>query len=610
MTLPPGVAPGGGSPTRYETAPQSLPTSDVPPHIAAGATGRAMAPPPSAGPAAPLATFTRGAPRAASGKRKAATRDKPAARAGTPLPFATLGDEDDDEDDEEEAMQAPRGRGDPFSYLSPERQDDPPPTALAPLFDAPHVAGDDDGGTAMDADTAAPVVKKQRTSRRQNAAAEVGTTTTKKSAKSTRAGGAVADAAAALRTPAPPKGSSHAPSITPGTRVADSAAPPTRAKREAAADWSCARCTFLNSVTRGTCAMCNARRAKTPSDEVSPPLPAVDAAPVAAPVSAVFTSPAPGGQGEAAPDASALRGTAQRKRGQAAGAVAPTPVSPVAPRVEATAVKRARTANAQQQRGGGGAAADVGPAEAVAVHTADASGAHASWTAARKWVLTASGLDGPDKESLKKLAELAGCEYTKQWRDDVTHVVAAADKRQRAPRTVKLMFAVLRGKWVVSPAWVAACVAGNRPVEEAAYEIAGLIHNGSAIGPDGVPAVQRARVAKQAPPLFAGLRIHLSGEFGATGAGLLKPDLESLVTLGGGRALRHAPNPPDPGKAVDPTVRILCEGMPGAGAAHRGAQAAAVATGCEVLSSAWLLDCVAHGTLLPTRGYVIVKGAA
>jgi hypothetical protein len=123
-----------------------------------------------------------------------------------------------------------------------------------------------------------------------------------------------------------------------------------------------------------------------------------------------------------------------------------------------------------------------------------------------------------------------------------------------------------------------------------------------------MPAAQRARCLAGEPPLLAGLRIHLSGDFGLTGTALPKTALEQLVSLGGGRALRHAPNPPDPGKAADPSIRILCDSSQRATAAcMKGAEAAAVSTGCDVLTSSWLLDCVAHGKLLPTEPYVYVK---
>ena len=413
-------------------------------------------------------------------------------------------------------------------------------------------------------------------------------------------GGGAPDAA--LRTPAAPRSTAPVSSATPGTGAATpgalllTGAPSGRVKREAAADWACAKCTLLNPITRNNCLVCNAKKATAKAAVADAP--PAEAAPEAA---AALMSP---------PPPVAMRGVDTQLKRRLPGAAASTPL---VPSTEKPAAKRARKA---LREAGDGDAGDGGAPAPSAIAGGELSAQKGAaeggrsrevWAAKQAWVITSSGMEGADKEALKQLAAVAGCTYTKEWSSDVTHVVALVDAQRRAPRTVKLMCGVLTGTWVVSPSWVAACLAAGGPVEEADHEVDGMTVDGQPMGPAGMPAAQRARCQAGEPPLLSGLRIHLSGDFGLTGAGLPKAALEQLVCLGGGRALRHAPNPPDPGKVADPSIRILCDGTPRSGGAPlRGAEAAAVSTGCDVLSSTWLLDCVAHGQLLPTQPYVLV----
>jgi hypothetical protein len=191
----------------------------------------------------------------------------------------------------------------------------------------------------------------------------------------------------------------------------------------------------------------------------------------------------------------------------------------------------------------------------------------------------------------------------------VTHVVARLDASGRAPRTIKYMCALLTGQWVVSAAWADACLSASAPVPEGPHEACGDDKG----APRGTPAACRARAAappsRRAPPLLHELKIHLAGEFASPS----RADLETLILAGGGRVLKWAPSPPSPGKALDPGLRVICEGSSlaapgGAVGAPRGGRTSAVAaamcaTGAPALGHTWLLDSVASGALLPTEKY-------
>jgi hypothetical protein len=185
----------------------------------------------------------------------------------------------------------------------------------------------------------------------------------------------------------------------------------------------------------------------------------------------------------------------------------------------------------------------------------------------------------------------------------VTHVVAGLDESGRAKRTMKYMCALLTGQWIVSPAWARACLASRSAVPEAAHEARGDDRGGSS----NAAAVHRQRL-RSSGGVFAGLKVHLTGDFATPS----RAELEQLVTLGGGRTLRHAPSPPSPGKVLAPGLRVICEGPPAGGAAPaaapRGGRASAVeaamlATGAPALSHHWLLDSVTHAELRPTEPY-------
>ena len=133
------------------------------------------------------------------------------------------------------------------------------------------------------------------------------------------------------------------------------------------------------------------------------------------------------------------------------------------------------------------------------------------------WVLLESGLDAPGQASLQALAEASGARLLKSWSPDATHVICQLDAEGRARsgpchsalptalpadvcrssefwsgwsyadigwhgracshsdlccrRTKKLMLGVLHGKWVLSQAWLQACLDAGCPVPEEGFDV-------------------------------------------------------------------------------------------------------------------------------------------
>jgi hypothetical protein len=206
----------------------------------------------------------------------------------------------------------------------------------------------------------------------------------------------------------------------------------------------------------------------------------------------------------------------------------------------------------------------------------------AAWPGASALLLTPSGLDGEQRAALAAFCERSGCGYSKDWSAAVTHCVSGPPPA--AGGTLKLMAARCSQAWVVPPAWVEACLAAQALAPAARFQL-------------GPP-----RGAGQG--LLAGLRVHLTGEFGGPGGGLSAKDLGWLVELAGGRVVALAPLPPSPGEAPDEALRVLARPIAGGGR-NRAAEAAACAMRVPVISCAWLTESLAAARLADWCDHVL-----
>ncbi|CAK7349320.1 unnamed protein product [Dovyalis caffra] len=132
---------------------------------------------------------------------------------------------------------------------------------------------------------------------------------------------------------------------------------------------------------------------------------------------------------------------------------------------------------------------------------------------------------------LVKFGNLIGVRVTKFWRSNVTHVIAATDPDGACTRTLKVLMAILNGKWVLTIDWIKACMESMHPVDEEPYEIS-LDSHGSRDG----PKTGRLNSINNAPKLFNGLSFYFVGDFVAG----YKEGLQSLVIAGGGTILKSA----------------------------------------------------------------------
>ncbi|XP_006652508.1 BRCA1-associated RING domain protein 1-like [Oryza brachyantha] len=157
------------------------------------------------------------------------------------------------------------------------------------------------------------------------------------------------------------------------------------------------------------------------------------------------------------------------------------------------------------------------------------------WTASpfltSQWVICGSALSSQEKEILDQFEHQTGITVTNSWRSNVTHVIANTDERGACARTLKVLMAILAGKWVLNINWLKACMEAREPVPEEPYEINSDVHGSF----DG-PRMGRLRMMQNAPHLFAGLTFYFSGHFMPN----YKVHLEDLITAAGGSILDKA----------------------------------------------------------------------
>ncbi|XP_073063557.1 BRCA1-associated RING domain protein 1-like isoform X1 [Primulina eburnea] len=143
----------------------------------------------------------------------------------------------------------------------------------------------------------------------------------------------------------------------------------------------------------------------------------------------------------------------------------------------------------------------------------------------QEWVLCASALSSEEKHLMIKFASVCGAKVSKSWNPNVTHVIAATDEKGACSRTLKVLMAILNGRWVLNSDWVELCMEAKCPVGEEDFEVE-LDNHGVHDG----PRTGRLRALNDAPKLFDGLRFCFLGDF----VPAYKSDLLALVTDGGG----------------------------------------------------------------------------
>ncbi|VFQ86267.1 unnamed protein product [Cuscuta campestris] len=216
----------------------------------------------------------------------------------------------------------------------------------------------------------------------------------------------------------------------------------------------------------------------------------------------------------------------------------------------------------------------------------------------KEWVLCGSALSPEDKCTLVEFGKMCGATVSKLWTSNVTHVIAAVDSEGACARTLKVLMAILGGKWIISMDWVRACLEANCHVNEEPYEI-NLDNHGCCDGPKN----GRLRASTDAPKLFESLRFYPSGDF----VGPFLKDLLELVKVAGGTVVERKEDLID-AKGQNCLIVYNCDplrvSMPDAERSIvpkrlEEAEDLAKQSGSLVIKHTWILESIAACDLVP-----------
>ncbi|KAL2900258.1 BRCA1-associated RING domain protein 1 [Bienertia sinuspersici] len=218
-------------------------------------------------------------------------------------------------------------------------------------------------------------------------------------------------------------------------------------------------------------------------------------------------------------------------------------------------------------------------------------------TGAKNWVLCGSALSADEKYKLVKFANMCGATVTKAWKPNVTHVIAATDANGACSRTLKVLMAILNGRWILKTDWIEACMLSKSPIDEEPYEISLDNH-----GCSDAPKTGRLRALNNAPKLFNSLEFFFNGYFVAT----YKKDLENLILAAGGTILESKEQLQHSSKELcHPSTTIVVYNDDSTGEANEvllrqvDAEKLALESGSQVIAHTWVLDSIASGALQP-----------
>jgi len=156
-------------------------------------------------------------------------------------------------------------------------------------------------------------------------------------------------------------------------------------------------------------------------------------------------------------------------------------------------------------------------------------------------------------------------------------------------RTLKFAQGVLAGCWVVTSAWLEACVRAGQRVAEEPFEVRGIVTAPSTLA----PARSRAAAAAGQPLLLAGLTFRILEPL----VKLSHQDVCTLIRSAGGSVSSEALSVPAPPGAGTLALISLQTPQPWS------FKAAVEALNLTLVDQLWLLDSVSSYTRLPIEPY-------
>lgn len=212
-------------------------------------------------------------------------------------------------------------------------------------------------------------------------------------------------------------------------------------------------------------------------------------------------------------------------------------------------------------------------------------------------VLVCTGLSAAESAMVLKLARIMrgkGAEVLRSWRSDVTHVIVRCSSDSTTDRTLKYLYGVASGCWVLSIAWVSGCLQEGRLLPEGEFE---------ALDSTGVPGPYRGRLHRSR--LFRGAALFCLPPFND----VTNDQLQDLVRLCGGTLLSSPEQFQSPRRRPEDSsglqLIVMQAGEDGDGASRQRAQELGALHGRLVVAGDWLIECVAMYARIGLSPYVL-----
>jgi hypothetical protein len=188
-------------------------------------------------------------------------------------------------------------------------------------------------------------------------------------------------------------------------------------------------------------------------------------------------------------------------------------------------------------------------------------------------------------------ARRIGAEVSLTYTCAVTHIIVQLDEENCAQRTLKFLYGVASGKWIVGVDWVHQCIRENRLIDEEPFE---------ALDMDGEDGPRRARQTSQRIKLFADFEFCCQEPF----TDVSVDQLNQLLELCGAATVN---SPTELTKSRRHSMIIVQIDDDISSEVQR--KAASLFDRHQVLtvSREWVLDCLASYKLLSVRNQLIGK---
>ena len=166
--------------------------------------------------------------------------------------------------------------------------------------------------------------------------------------------------------------------------------------------------------------------------------------------------------------------------------------------------------------------------------TKNVGSSHTNSSSLERFHATLSGMHSPEQRSIRaQLADIGvKCSAgVHSWSSKFTHVIAPSVRRNQ-----KCLSALAAGAWLVSPAFVDACVQTGGLVAEEPYELVTASESSFGAIDAGVARHWRLRKEKTGAGAFEGIRCAVGGQWRGAPS---RQDIMAIVKAGGGTIVRH-----------------------------------------------------------------------